>query len=106
MPRRAAFALLLAFVVSSASAQLVPPSTAPAATAPAASLPSARNTDALLPSNKVQFDFSNEPVANVTAFVASSFNLRLIDPYKLQQTITMKFREPMGAREAIDMLDQ
>jgi len=62
--------------------------------------------DPPLPTNKVQFDFSNEPIANVVAYVARSFNFRLIDPYKLQQTITMKFKEPLGAKDAIDILDQ
>jgi type II secretory pathway component GspD/PulD (secretin) len=59
-----------------------------------------------MPTNKIPIDISDQPVAEMATYIAKSFNFRLVDPFQLQQRVTIKLREPVTAAEAIQLLDQ
>lgn len=82
-------------------AAAVTPSTAPA-TRPAGPV----TVESLLPAKKIPFDISDQTIADLSVYIAKSYGFRLIDPFRLQQRVTIKLRDPVSAAEAIDLLDQ
>jgi type II secretory pathway component GspD/PulD (secretin) len=74
------------------------------ATAPSKSL--AEQVEAILPSTKIPFEYSDTPVSEVIASAAKSFGFRVIDQYQLKDKVTMRIREPLSARDALVVLEQ
>lgn len=68
-------------------------------------LPPGATVESLMPTNKIKIDVSDEPVGELAVYIAKSFGFRLIDPYRLQQRVTVKLPEPVSAPEAIKLLD-
>jgi type II secretory pathway component GspD/PulD (secretin) len=101
-----------AVLVLALACPAVAQSTLPASATPAA-VPSTRpavrtgpvTVESLMPTTKIRIDVSDEPVADLAVFIAKSYGFRLIDPYRLQQRVTIKLPEPVGAADAIKLLD-
>jgi type II secretory pathway component GspD/PulD (secretin) len=92
--------LTFAIILNSPCVLAQSPSTAPA------TQPTPASIDDLLPKNRAVLDFSDQSLADIVDAVNKSYGLKIIDPFKLQDHVTMKIREPMSARDAISILDQ
>ncbi len=103
-----AFCTAGGIIGSTARAQTAP-ATEPAATVPAttpAVAAPARPFADFLPANRVPFDFIDVPITDIIQYIAKSYDLGVIDPFKLGNRITITVPGPIGAREAIALLDQ
>jgi type II secretory pathway component GspD/PulD (secretin) len=102
--RGVAAALALAVFFATAALPAVAQTTAPAtrpSTRPAGPL----TVESLLPANKITINVSDQTIADLAVYIAKSYGFRLIDPYRLQQRVTIKLPEPVSAGEAIKLLD-
>lgn len=97
----------------SPNSPLSPPTAPPTASIPATAAPATRparpagplTVEALMPSTTIRIDVSDQPIGDLAAHIAKSFGFRLVDPYRLQQRVTIKLPDPVGPAEAVKILD-